>query len=164
MKSSTIEKIYYKSFNNIDFVNKYQTVMNRYNHSINDILSKMDKTIIKKLFKEAGYEFKISSPGQFFEFFESFNVIKLKVSIKVSGGMIVVYVYIYINNEVVKIDYTNFAFIYRILKNNMEEITNAPNFINYDELLFLLKDVMIIYEDFKKEFLIQMKSNNLMEK
>lgn len=65
MENQILEKNYYESFKNIDFINRYKKIMDEHNHSLDNILSRMDKSIIKKTFKEIGYNFKISSPGQF---------------------------------------------------------------------------------------------------
>lgn len=159
MENAKLEKIYYESFRNIDFINRYKKIMDAHNHPLDDILARMEKTIIKNTFKEIGYDFKISSPGQFYEFYETINDYSFKISIKISGGMITTYIYIYVYGDIVKIDYTNFAFIYRILKNNMEEVTNAPKFKNFNELLIILKDLISIYENFKIEFLKLIREN-----
>jgi hypothetical protein len=153
MENKELENKYYQSFRNIDFVTKYKKIMDEHNHPLNEILSKMDKPTIAKTFKELGYNFKISSPGQFYVFYETLREYSFKVSFQISGGIITSYIYLYYNNNIVKIDYTNFAFIFRFLKNNMDEITNAPKFKNYDELRIILKNILKIYEEFKSEFL-----------
>jgi len=96
MESSKIEKIYYESFKNIDFVNRYKKIMDAHKHPLDFILSKMDKSTVRKIFKEVGYDFKISSPGQFYVFFETIKDYSFKISFQISGGIIGIYIYIYI--------------------------------------------------------------------
>ena len=50
------------------------------------------------------------------------------------------------------------------MTNNFEQIVNALCFRNYNEFREIMSLIIEIYEDFKKEFLKQMKSNNLIEK
>jgi hypothetical protein len=163
MDHKQFEELYYEAFKNVDFLKRYKEIMDKHNHPLDEILSRMDKSIIKHTFEDLGYDFKLSSPGQFYVFFETFGSFSIKISIKISGGIIHTYIYIYICNEVVKIDYTNFAFIFRILKNNMDEVTNAPKFKDYEELSVIIKDIIGIYEDFKTEFFKLMEENRLLE-
>jgi hypothetical protein len=46
----------------------------------------------------------------------------------------------------------------------MELQINNPTFVDYDELKFILIEILKIYEDFKTEFLKLLKKNDLLEK
>ena len=163
MENIFFEDLYYKSFSNIDFTNKYKKLMDNHKHSLDDILKRMDKSIIKKTFKEIGYDFKISSPGQFYVFYETIGNYSFKVSFQITGGIVIIYIYIYINHEYIKVANNNLTFLYRYLLNDMNLVTNQPTFINYEELKTILINILNIYEDFKKEFLKLLKEENLPE-
>ena len=113
----------------------------------------MDKTIIIRSIKELGYNFKLSSPGQFYVFYETQGEYSFKVSFQISGGIIGIYVYLYLNHNFIDIDNNKLSFLFRYLVNDMNAEINAPTFTNYDELKKILKDILKIYEEFKIEFL-----------
>jgi hypothetical protein len=163
MENIFFEDVYYKSFSNIDFINKYKKLMDDHNHSLDDILKRMDKSIIKRIFKEIGYDFKISSPGQFYVFYETFKNMSFKISFQITGGIVIIYVYIYINHEYIKVANNNLTFLYRFLLADMNKVTNQPTFTNYEELKTILINILNIYEDFKNEFLRLLKEENLLE-
>ena len=163
MENEIYENLYYKAFNDINFIGRYKDIMNAHNHDLDEILSRMDKLIIKKTFKEIGYDFKISSPGQFYVFYETSKNCSFKVSFQISGGIVIIYIYIYMNHEYIKVDNNNLTFLYRYLSNDMNLITKQPSFKSYDELKIILIDILNIYEDFKKEFLKLMDEHNLLE-
>lgn len=163
MENNFFEETYYKSFRNIDFIERYKSIMDSNNLPLDKILTRMDKSIIKKTFKEIGYDFKISSPGQFYVFYETIGNYSFKVSFQIIGGIVIIYIYIYINHEYIKVANNNLTFLYRYLLNNMNLVTNQPKFINYEELKIILINILNIYEDFKKEFLKLLKKENLLE-
>lgn len=162
MENKIYEDLYYKSFTNINFIEKYKNIMSAHNHDIDKMLSRMDKSIIKKTFKEIGYDFKISSPGQFYVFHETYGNCSFKISFQISGGIIATYVYIYKGDNYINIDNNKLGFLYRHLLNNMNLQINNPSFLDYNELKTILIKILKIYEDFKKEFLKLMKEENLL--
>src|SRR5690606_33806746 len=93
--------------------------MDTHNHSLEDILSRMDKSIIKKTFREIGYDFKISSPGQFYVMFETVSNFSFKISFQISGGIIATYINIYVGDNYIDIDNNKLGFLYRYLLNSM---------------------------------------------
>jgi hypothetical protein len=95
MTKNIYEKLYYKAFNEIDFIERYKKIMDNHNHDLDKILSRMDKPIIKRTFKVIGYDFKISSPGQYYVLHETFGNYSFKISFQISGGIIGTYIYIY---------------------------------------------------------------------
>jgi hypothetical protein len=157
-------KIAYQAFRNIDFINNYKSKFLKYNFSIDDVMTKMDKKENIKILKELGYEFKIFSPGQHYNYDENFGNIKLTLSSKISGGIINNYIYIYINNKKINSNFyeENLAFIYRHLKNDNNAITNAFKFRNFNDFRNAMSDIISIYEDFKTEFLKLMKEHDLL--
>lgn len=163
MDNKIYEDLYYKSFKNIEFIDKYKKVMYEHSHSLDDILSRMDKSIIKSTFKEIGYDFKISSPGQFYVFYETIDSYSFKISFQITGGIIIIYIYIYLNHEYIKVDNNNLTFLYRYLLGDMNLITKQPSFKNYEELKDILIEILKIYEDFKKEFLKLIENSKLTE-
>lgn len=153
MENKELENKYYQSFRNIDFVIKFKKIMDEHIHPLDDILPRMDKPTIVKTFKEIGYNFKISSPGQFYIFYETVGEYSFKVSFQISGGIIGVYIYIYLNHNYINIDNNKLSFLYRYLVNDMNAEINAPTFTNFDELKIILENILKIYEEFKIEFL-----------
>lgn len=162
MENKIYEDLYYKSFTNINFIEKYKNIMYAHNHDLDKILPRMDKSIIKKTFKVIGYDFKISSPGQFYVFYETNGNCSFKISFQISGGIIGTYIYIYIGEKYIDIDNNKLGFLYRHLLNNMNLQINNPSFLDYNELETILIKILKIYEDFKKEFLKLMKQENLL--
>jgi hypothetical protein len=163
MDHKQFEELYYEAFKNVDFLKRYKEIMDKHNHPLDEILSRMDKSIIKHTFEDLGYDFKLSSPGQFYVFFETYESFSFKISFQISGGIIGIYIYIYSNKEYIDISNNKLSFLYRYLIGNMDEEVNAPCFKNFAELKEILACVMNIYEDFKKEFLKLMAENGLLE-
>lgn len=159
-------QIAYQAFSNINFTNNYKILFLKYNFSLNDVMTKMDKKENLKILKDLGYNFKIFTPGQHYNYEEIFGNLKLILSCKIGGGIINNYIYIYIDEDKInsKLYEENLAFIYRKLLNDSNAITNAFKFKNFDDFRNAMRDIISIYEDFKKEFLTQMEANNLIEK
>jgi hypothetical protein len=166
-KQEKIVEIIYETYRSIDFINKYKDLFSTYNFDLDTIMSRMNKRENLNVIKELGYKFKIFTPGQYYEYEETFENIKLALSCQISGGMVTEYIYIYIDGENINHRYglrNNLAFVYRTLLNSPQEKLNAPKFRNYEDLKEIMKSIIEIYEDFKKEFLSRMKAEKLMEK
>lgn len=158
-------QIAYQAYRNINFVNKLKSNTLKYKFSLDEIMSKMDKKENLKILKELGYNFKIFTPGQHYDYEEIFGNIKIILSCQISGGIITEYIYIYIDGT--KIEGTllksNLAFVYRYLLNNKEAEITAFKFRNFYDFRNAMSDIISIYEDFKKEFLKLMAENNLLK-
>jgi hypothetical protein len=89
-----IAQLAYQAYNNIDFVYKLKTNSMKYDFSLEKIMKKMDKRENLNILKKLGYNFKIFTPGQHYDFEEEFGNIKLKLSCQISGGIITDYIYI----------------------------------------------------------------------
>lgn len=158
-----ISEIIYHSYNNIDFINKFKVGFLKYNFPLDSIMKRMDKRENLKILKELGYNFTIFSPGQHYNYTEEFGNIKLILSCQISGGIITEYINIYYDGEKIDSNYcrANLTFVYRHLVGDMNALTNAFKFRNFEDFKNAMSDIILIYEDFKKEFLKQMQENSL---
>jgi len=165
-KQEKTAAIAYQAYRNIDFINKYRSIYPKYFFDIDSIMKKMDKRENLKILKELGYNFKIFTPGQHYNYEEKYGNVKLVLSSQISGGIITPYIYIYVNDE--NIDYKfnyeqNLGFVYKKMTNDYEQIVNALLFRNFDDFRNAMLDIISIYEDFKVEFLKLLKENGLLE-
>ncbi len=168
MKNSEIEKVIeliYTSYKNINFVEKYSKIFPKYLFEIDSLMKKMNKNENLKILKELGYMFKIFTPGQYYNFEETFGNTKLILTFQISGGVITPYIFIFLDE--INIDYKygfsqNLGFIYKKITNNYEQIVNAFCFRNFEDFRNAMSDIISIYEEFKKEFLRLLKENNLL--
>lgn len=149
---NNIEEKVYKAFNNINFPERYKAIFKKYN-DFENMMTRMNKSQNLNVLKELGYDFKIFSPGQYYNMEEQLDELKLKLSFKINKGFITTYIYVYKVEERINISHNNFAFLYRHLINNMNAETTAPKFKDYEELKSVLRELLLIYEDFKNEFL-----------
>lgn len=160
-----IAEIIYQSYRDINFVDRLKKGSLKYDFPSDVIMKRMNKKENLKILKELGYNFKIFSPGQHYDYSEEFKNIKLKLSCKISGGIINSYIYIYINNEKVNSNVykENLSFIYRHLVGDMNAYITAFTFRDFDDFKNAMSDIIKIYEDFKQEFLKQMQENGLLK-
>jgi hypothetical protein len=164
-KQEKIVEIIYNSYQNIDFINRYKSIYPKYFFDIDIIMKKMDKKENLKILKELGYSFKIFTPGQYYNYEEKFDNIKLILSSQISGGIISSYIYIYIKEENIDHKYNyeqNLGFVYKKMTNDYNQIVNALCFRDYDDFREIMASLIEIYEDFKKEFLKLLIENNLL--
>lgn len=164
-KQEQTAQIAYKAYINIDFNNKIKSNSLKYDFPSDEIMKKMDKKENLKILKELGYEFKVFTPGQYYNYEEVFGNIKLVLSCQIGGGIITEYIYVYIDNEKIDVNLlrSNLAFVYRYLLNNSDAEISACTFRNFDDFRDAMGDIIGIYEDFKKEFLKLMEEHNLLE-
>lgn len=94
-KQEKTAAIAYQAYRNIDFINKYRSIYPKYFFDIDSIMKKMDKRENLKILKELGYNFKIFTPGQHYNYEEKYGNVKLVLSSQISGGIITPYIYIY---------------------------------------------------------------------
>ena len=154
MDEEILIKAIQKSYNSINFTERYRKIMEQYN-DFNNRMHKVDKNEILKTLKHLGYNFKIFSPGQECYLEESISNFKYDFSFNSKNGIMQIYISIYFNN--IKVKYQeNFAFIYRALMGDMNLNTTAPKFKTYDEFKEIINSLLKIYEDFKNEFLKRM--------
>lgn len=158
-----IAELAYQAYDRIDFVNRLKNNSLKYDFPLDDIMKKMDKKENLKILKELGYNFKIFTPGQHYNYEEEFGNIKLILSCQISGGIITDYIYIYINGTKIEGNLlkSNLGFVYRHLLNDKEAYITASTFRNFEDFRNAMSDIINIYEDFKREFLKQMEINNL---
>lgn len=158
-----IVKKIHKSYETINFTKRYKQLYSKHNFSLDELLTRMNKKDNLNIFKELGYEFKISSPGQYYNFEEKFDEIKLSLSCQISKGMVFPYIYVYVNGNKISKPYSSkISFTYRYLMNIPRlQALNSLCFRDLDDLKNILKDLLGIYEDFKEEFLKLMEIENI---
>jgi len=164
-KQEKIVEIIYESYRTISFLDIYKNLFPKFNFDLDTIMTKMNKKENLNVMKELGYTFKIFTPGQHYRFVETFDNIELVLSCQISKGMVFSYIYIYVDGENINHRYglrNSFAFVYRTLLNSPQEKLNALCFRNYKDLKEIMKSVIEIYEDFKKEFLLRMETEKLL--
>jgi hypothetical protein len=154
-----IVELTYKTYKSIYFESKYNKIYTKYHLDIDTIMSRMNKKENLNVIKKLGYVFKIFTPGQYYEYEENFGNVKLALSCQISKGLVIPYIYVYVNNENINYRYglrNNLGFVYKQITNDFEQIVNALGFRNYEDLKGIMAGVIGIYEDFKKEFLPRM--------
>ncbi len=145
---------------NIFFVERFKALFEKYNETDYDKLeSRTDKKRILSILKENGYDAKYYAGGDF-EIKESYNLFTFQLLNIVKNGMITTYLNVFCGEVRINNDF-HFAFIYRRLIGNMDAKTSTPKFSDYTEFEEILKELILIYEDFKKEFLRQVTENDL---
>lgn len=150
-----IEKIE-ESFKAIRIVDRYVKLSENHN-DFNNLMKRMDKRANLDVLKKLGYTFKIFTPGQHYNFEESFKHYKIVFSCQISGGIIAPYIYVYANGHQIPFKYPHFGFISRFLMGNMEAKITASVFGDLEEFEEIMKELLSIYEDFKTEFLKRVK-------
>jgi len=165
-KQEKIVEIIYETYKQINFVDRYKTIYPKYRFDLGTIMSRMNKKENLNVMKDLGYKFKIFTPGQHYNYEEQFGDIRLILSCQISGGMVIPYIYIYIYDKKIGAKQNfraNIGFVYKRLTNDFKQIVNVLSFRNYEDLKGIMKSVIEIYEDFKKEFLKRMEESNLLK-
>ncbi len=153
----------YDTYKSIDFINKYKNLFPKFNFDLDTLMSRMNKKENLNVMKDLGYTFKIFTPGQHYNYEEQFGDNKLILSCQISKGMVFPYIFIYVNNIKVDLPYrAKLGSVYRDILNSPQEPLNALCFRNLNDLKFIMIDLIEIYEDFKKEFLLRMETEKLL--
>jgi hypothetical protein len=154
-----LKEIYYESFRKIHFLERYEKLSKTF-QNFDKRMSNLDNKVVKAFFKNLGYQVKIFSPGQDFYFDESNGDFKFYFEINKKGGTLLGRIDVYYQNTLPKM-HTTFHFIYRVLLEKMDIELFPICYTNEHEFEAILKEFLSIYEDFKLEFLKQMKEVSL---
>lgn len=140
------------AFKAVDIVNRYSEILTG-RQDVNNIIVKMDKKEILSALRKLDCVFKASSPGQYYEIVENNGRFKVVFSSQISKGIIAPYIFVYLDENKIPFKYTSMPLVCRYLKGNAKE--NGGNIVFKDPSDFekIMKGLLAIYEDFKKEFL-----------
>jgi len=163
-RQDKIIKIIHDSYLAINLIDRYKNLFPKFNFDLDLIMSRMNKKENLNVIKGLGYDFKIFTPGQHYNYVEQFDDTKLILSCQISKGMVFPYIFIYVNDNKIGLPYrAKLSSTYRMLLNSPQEKLNSLKFRNYEDLKEIMKSVIEIYEDFKKEFLKRIDESDLLE-
>src|SRR5690606_4862893 len=106
-------------------------------------------------FRNLGYNnFVVKKPGKEFIYRESNGPIEFVISFNINGGIVLPYLYVYVEGEKVPYEYPSFVFTYKYLINDFNSSLNPSTvYTSYSDFEEIVKEVMNLYEDFKENFL-----------
>ena len=93
-KQEKIVEIIYETYRTIDFISKYKAIYPKYYFDIDAKMSRMNKKENLNVMKNLGYKFKIFTPGQYYEYEETFDRLELVLSCQINKGLVMPYIYI----------------------------------------------------------------------
>ena len=141
-----------RAYEKINFVSRFEKIL--VHTDFVNRLRKPDKKQVLNVLKELGYAFEARTPGPEYVFDEIHGEFKFHFVLDVNGGIVLVYIYVFLNDEKVEFPYPNLVFTYKYLINDLDRLMDPSTiFVSYDELKIILKDLLAIYEDFKIAFL-----------
>src|SRR5690606_11358951 len=141
-----------RAYEKINFVGRFEKLL--VHTDFVNRLRKPDKKQVLNVLKELGYAFEARTPGPEYVFDEIHGDFKFHFVLDVNGGIVLVYIYVFLNDEKVEFPYPNLVFTYKYLINDLDRLMDPSTiFVSYDELKIILKDLLAIYEDFKIAFL-----------
>ena len=147
-------QILVEALNRISFVERYKEISQRHNEPNYDLLQKrVDKKQILGIFSVLGYRFKYIPVERFFVLSETVEDFEFKIDIKITSGICTFYMGVVHKGEYINHQYTNLAFLYRYLINDMDAPTTAPKYKDHEEFKAIAVAWMGLFEDLKKEFL-----------
>jgi hypothetical protein len=117
-------------------------------------LRKPDKKQVLNLLNEQAYTFQVRTPGPEYFSEEVHGEFKFRFVLDVNGGIVLAYIYVFLNDEKIEFPYPNLVFTYKYLLNDVDRLMDPSTiFVDYEELKVIVKDLLDIYEDFKVAYL-----------
>lgn len=140
------------TYKEINFVSQVEKIF-RFKDFENRLKS-FKKDEILSIFQGVGYQFVMKKPGKEFTYRESVGPVEFVVSFNINGGVILPYLYIYIDGEKVPYEYPSFVFTYKFLISDMDSLMNPSTvYTNYSDFKTMVTEFLNIYEKFKDTFL-----------
>ncbi len=140
-------------FEKIDFVNRYQNICKNYNDFENRMRDST-KQLQKEILDTFNYKYKYISNGSFYQIKEEFDNLLFNLHLVLKGGQVESLIYIYKNRQTLepngRLDFLpeDLGITYDRLKYGA-----LPKYSSEKELKEILKDLFLIYEDIKTEFI-----------
>ena len=150
----------HKAYQNIDYVNRFEKILTH--TDFQNRLRKIDRNKTLQALRELGYVFKVRTPGPEFILEEIVSELKFKFSLDIKGGIILSFIYVYLNDEKIEFPHPNMVFTYKYLLNDLDKLMNPSTvFVDHEEFKIIVKDLLILYEDLKVEFFNELKARGL---
>ncbi|MCL6296565.1 hypothetical protein [Jejuia spongiicola] len=147
-----------KIFENIDFVNRYQSICEKYN-DFDNRMRDSTKQIQKEVLDSFNYKYKYVSNGSFYQIKEENNEISFSLHMVIKGGVIETLFFLDVDGKTIepqgRIDFfpEDLGIPFERLKCGA-----LPKYGSEEELKEILKEIFSIYEDLKKEFVKQLEN------
>lgn len=141
-----------KIFENIDFVNRYQSICEKHNDFDNRMRSST-KQLQKEILDEFKYNYNYISNGSFYKIIDEYNDVLFNLHLVLKGGAVESLLYIYKDGTTLKAK-GRLDFIPEKLGIPFERLKyGLPKYGSKEELNETLEELFSIYEDLKKEFI-----------
>ncbi len=155
MKEKFVQDII-DAYKEINFVEKAERIF-RFKDFDNRLTTFKQEDVLSFL-QNIGYDFVAKKPGKEFTHKETNDSVEFVVSFNLNGGVVLPYLYVYVNGEKVPYDYPGFVFTYKYLIDDFESLMNPSTvYTSYSDLEEIVKEVLNLYEEFKKAFLHKVK-------
>ncbi|MDZ7898862.1 MAG: hypothetical protein U5N85_12685 [Arcicella sp.] len=152
MNHETVDTFESSIYENINFISRYKKLYAKYNNWDNRI-SKIDKKEVSSILETYNYPFKYVDSTYYCK--ESIESYTFHIAIQVKGGIPILTFNIEKDNVFYPLTGHNLTRAYKLLLNL--ETALIVTFIDYEQLNEIMKEYLRIYEDFKIEFLNQVK-------
>lgn len=140
------------TYKEINFVNKAEKIF-RFKDFDNRLTS-FQKDEILSTFQNLGYEFALKKTGKEFVYRENNDTVEFVISFNINGGVVLPYLYVYVEGEKVPYEYPSFVFTYKYLINDFDSLMNPSTvYTCYSDFEEIVKEVLSLYEKFKEVFL-----------
>lgn len=151
MKEKYVQDII-DAYKEINFVEKAEKIF-RFKDFDNRLTSFKQKDVLS-VFESIGYDFVAKNSGKEFTRKATNDSVDFVVTFNLNGGVVLPYLYVYVNREKVPYDYPAFVFTYKYLIDDFESLMNPSTvYTSYSDLEEIIKEVLDLYEEFKKAFL-----------
>ncbi|RAW02583.1 hypothetical protein [Pseudochryseolinea flava] len=141
-----------RAYEKINFISRFENILVHTDFA--NRLRKTDKKQVISILSELGYTFKVRTPGPEYVSEEVHGEFKFRFVLDVNGGIVLGYVYVFLNDEKIEFPYPNLVFTYKYLLNDVDRLMNPSTiFVDYVEMKMIVKDLLDIYSDFKVAFL-----------
>ena len=137
-------------FMNIDFINRYRSLSERYQFDYKDSLERYDYNLVLEMLSGLGYSFRFDKKEKFFRWIETVSEDKFQFTISLKYGALE-FIWSAWKSEELLIGDT-WGMIKEQLDPQENDKIKKPIFRNYDELKEILAEALRIYEDFKRGF------------
>jgi hypothetical protein len=96
----------------------------------------------------------VRTPGPEYFSAEVHGEFKFRFVLDVNGGIVLAYIYVFLNDQKIEFPYPSLVFTCKYLLNDLNKLMNPSTiFVDYEELKVIVKDLLDIYQDFKVAFL-----------
>ena len=141
-----------RAYEKINFISRFERILVHTDFA--NRLRKPDKKQVLRILSDLGYTFQVRTPGPEYFSEEVHGEFKFRFVLDLNGGIVLGYIYVFLNDEKVEFPYPNLVFTYKYLLNDLDRLMDPSTiFVDYEEMKIIVKDLLDIYSDFKVAFL-----------